>query len=231
MAQRTVLILNESVPQVQCAQSGDHYYFPRDVEVGSAVDVYINQTAASGIKIGPQASGDFGWRDIMGQIELRGSGPNDPAWTQIGATSFWAYLFDVNDQIWIYFHIPHDYVPGTDIYFHTHWLSDGTDTNTVKWEWTFTYADGFGTAQFNVASPTTVTAEQAATGTAHTHMVTETAGVTISGMEVDGMIIVRLRRITNGATNNTDNIFLLTTDVHYQSNNLSTKNKAPDFYT
>jgi hypothetical protein len=62
-------------------------------------------------------------------------------------------------------------------------------------------------------------------------MVTETAGVTISGLtEPDGLIICRIRRVTNGGTDNADNIYLLTADLHYLSNSQATPGKAPNFY-
>lgn len=194
-------------------------------------DIVREIASGEGDKIGTVGDNAFGWRDITGAIEVRGIGATSPTFNLVSGSIFRAYQFDVNDEVWILFHIPHDYVPGTDIYFHAHWLANGTNVQPVKWEWTFVYADGFGNGNLPVAAPTTVTAEEAATGTAHDHMVTESAATTVAGMEVDGVIYSRVRRITNGATDNTDGIFLLTTDIHYQSTNLATKNKAPNFYT
>jgi hypothetical protein len=177
----------------------------------------------------PDAS-DFGWRDITGQVLVRGVAATDPAWSQIGSSPFSAYKFDVNDFVWFIFHIPHDIVPGADIHFHAHWLTDGTNTAVVKWEWTYMYAKGFNQGNFNV-NGTVITAEQAAANSAYRHMVTETVGVSIPGLtEPDGIVYVRLRRVTNGATDNTDGIFLLTSDIHYQTTDASTVDKAPNFY-
>ena len=148
---------------------------------------------------------DFGWRDITGSIELRGVAATDPVWTQIGATNFYAYAFGLDDIVWMNFHIPHDIVPNGLVYFHTHWFTDGTDTASVKWQFDYTYAKGFNQAAFDFASPTTVTAEQAGPGVQYQHMVTETVGQQIAGLtEPDGIIQLRLSRITNGGTNNTD---------------------------
>ncbi len=36
-------------------------------------------------------------------------------------------------------------------------------------------------------------------------------------------------RVTNGATDNTNNIFVLEVDCHYQTNRLATLNRTPDF--
>ena len=181
-----------------------------------------------------------GWRDITGPIVVKGVGANDPTWDQIGSGPFYAYNFALNDECWIPFHIPHDIVPINDdntletikLYFHTHWITDGTNTNTVKWQFTFSHARGFGQEAFDVATGTVVTAEEAASGTAYTHMVTETSGSTIANLtEPDGILYMHLKRITNGGTDNTDNIYVLTSDIHYLSNSLGTYSKSPSFYT
>jgi hypothetical protein len=187
-----------------------------------------------GAKFGTATVNDFGWGDILGEINVRGTGAADPSWTQIGTTIFYDYKFDVNDECWINFHVPHDYAPGTDIYFHTHWTADGTNDQTVKWQFEFAYADGYGnffSTPFPLATPTTITAEEAAAGNPFVHMITESAAVTITGMEVDGMIKVKLKRITNGGTDNTDAIFLMMSDIHYQTTGIPTKNRNPNFYS
>lgn len=193
-------------------------------------NIIHNVDSGEGQKIGTTAANNFGWRDLEGPIIVRGIGGSSPSWAEVGSTGFRKYQFSIGDECWISFHVPHDYVPGTDIYIHAHWFSDGTQTNTVKWEWNLAYADGYGAGAFPLESATTVTAEEAATGVAYTHELTETTAITISGIEVDGMIECHIERITNGATENTDGIFLITSDIHYQSTNLPTKNRNPNFY-
>lgn len=226
------MILNKATGKLEVAQAGDTYNLPRDMEVASGVDVYVNQAGGDqGLKIGPQATGDFGWRDITGQVIAKGGGPTNPPFEQIGTTVFYGYNFAVLDEVWVGFHIPHDYVPGTDVHFHVHFTTDGTDVNDIVFQWDYTYAKGFGQGAFNFSSPTTVTATQTPSGSAYDHYIAETVGQTISGLEVDGWIQTRLIRVSNGGTNNLDGVFVVTTDVHYQSNNLATKNKAPNFYS
>jgi len=197
-------------------------------------DLYFNPGSGLGIKFGgfPNA-GDFGWRDITGQIIVRTAGATDPDWAQVGSGSFYAYKFAVGDMIWMSYHIPHDFVPDTPVYFHAHWITDGTSASAVTWEWTYTYAKGFSQAAFDPTG-SVITAAQAASGTAYQHMVTETTGQTIEGLsEPDGIIYIRLRRVNNNTSplaNNADGVFLLTADVHYQSTNIATVNKAPGFY-
>ena len=42
--------------------------------------------------------------------------------------------------------------------------------------------------------------------------------------------LVTLKRVTNGGTDNTDDVFGLMVDLHYQSDRDATRNKVPDFY-
>jgi hypothetical protein len=192
----------------------------------SPADVFAHR-----IKAYPK-SPKYGWRDITSNVIVRGSGPADPSWTQISSSAIWAYQFDLNDQCWFTFHIPHDIVPGASIHFHSHWMADGTNTQSVKWEWDYVYALGFDQEAFAIGSETNVTAESTPSGTAYQHNVTETAAITIATLtEPDGIITCRMRRITNGGTNNTYAIFLLTSDIHYQTTNEATYNRAPNFYS
>jgi hypothetical protein len=188
-----------------------------------------------GIKVGPAGPGSTGWKDITANVIVRGAGATDPNWSQIGATAFYGYKFALNDKCWMIFHVPHDILPSSDIHLHAHWLPDGTNANTVKWQWQYAYAKGFGQEAFDLASLAddagTITAEEAGPGTAYTHMVTETAAITLTDLtEPDGLITTCITRITNGGTDNTDGIFLLTADVHYQSTGIPTIGKAPNFY-
>ena len=195
-------------------------------------NIIIPKASGKGIKV-DLVSPTFGWRDILGQITTRGVGATDPDWAAIGASVMSAFKFSINDVAWISFHIPHDYVAGTDLYFHVHWLSDGIDTtNVVKWNFDYMYADGHGqtSSDFPVDSlPAAVTSSEASGGK-YRHMVTETAAVTVTGCEPDGIIYMKIGRVTNGATDTTDDIFVLQIDIHYQSTNIGTKGKAPDFY-
>lgn len=175
---------------------------------------------------------DFGWRDITSEVRTRGVGATDPAWTQVGTSAFYAYAFAVNDVAWHAFHIPHDLVPNGLIHLHTHWFTSGTSTNTVKWQYEFCYARGFNQDAFNVATPVTVTVEDAASGVAYQHMVSETDGQQIANLdEPDGILQVKVTRLTNGGSENNDTVFVLTSDIHYQSTNQATYGKAPNFYT
>jgi hypothetical protein len=175
--------------------------------------------------------GANGWRDITSQITVRGVGANNPNWANIGG-SFYGYNFDLTDEAFFSFHVPHDYQPGTDIHLHTHWLCKSTDTtNTVKWQFDYMYALGFDQEAYSTTG-TTVYAEQAS-GAQLQHMIAESAAISIPTLtEPDGIIYVRVARIANGATDVANGqIFMLTSDVHYLSDSRATPGKAPDFYS
>ena len=198
----------------------------------TVTDVYRNVASGEGDKFGTPSTSDFGWADMTAPINVRGVAATDPAWTQISTGPLYAYAFGVGDYVWQPFHVPHDIVPGSDIHFHVHWLPSGTDNNIVKWQFDYAYAKGFNQEAFDPTCET-VTAEDFGPGVAYQHMVTESDAVTIPGLtEPDGIIYVRFGRVTNGGTNNTDTIFVLTADIHYQSTGMpATKNKSPNFYT
>jgi len=178
---------------------------------------------------------DGGWRDMIGQIVTPPLGPSNPTWTQMGTSPFYGWRFGLNDEVQLQFHLQHDYKPGTDIFLHTHWTTNGTSTNTVKWQFTYTYAKGFNqgaASTFDIAGGgTVVTVEEAAAGTAWRHMVSEiTTAISDADFEVDGILMVNVKRVTNGGTDNADTVFLIVSDCHYQSWIFNTPNRAPDFY-
>jgi hypothetical protein len=73
--------------------------------------------------------------------------------------------------------------------------------------------------------------EQTVGGTQYQHYITESDAQSGTSMEPDGIIYMKISRITNGGTDNANDIFVLQMDVHYQSTNMATKNRAPNFYS
>jgi hypothetical protein len=212
---------NDSLVEIR-DESGKGVIYTDSVAIGNA--------SGDGVKIGDATSNDFGWRDIIGTVLTRGIGATDPDWAQVSSGPFYAYKFSLNDTCWMAYHVPHDIVPGSDFHLHVHWLPSGTDANTVKWSFAYTFAKGFDQEAFDTDG-TTVTAEEAGPGTAFQHMVTESAAITVAGLtEPDGIIYVNITRVTNGGTDNTDDIFVLTADLHYQSTSMASSGKAPSFY-
>ena len=141
------------------------------------------------------------------------------------------WSFAVNEYVFIQpFHVNHDIKPNGRAYLHVHWSTNGTNTGLVAWQLTFMRALGHNQANF--VAPAVVTLEQAGAGTAWRHMIVEAAEVDVLTLsEPDELIIVTLRRVAPSVGSNTDTVFGLMVDLHYELDRRGTPNKAPNFYT
>ena len=174
-----------------------------------------------------------GWKDLVSPIAAAPGGAAAPTLTNFqsaGTLQRQEYAFALNDYVFLApFHVNHDVKPSGAAYLHCHWTTNGTQTNTVKWEFHVQRALGHNQANFGV--PTMISVTQAAAGTAYRHMVAEVAiGNILTLTEPDELILVTLRRVTNGGTNITDTVFGLMVDMHYEADRDATPNKAPNFY-
>ena len=199
----------------------------------NAIDgIVVENTPGVGIKIDVNDPA-FCWRDLTAPVDVRGVGANDPTFSIYTGTALRAFQFSATtmQEVFFVFHVPHDWVIGTDVYFHAHWSNAAVAPNTgnVVWKFEYSFAKGFSQEAF----PITKTAEVIAASplVRYTHNTSEVAAVSIPLMEVDGLILMRVYRdAANVLDTCTDAVFLHTVDVHYQSTNLATKNKAPNFY-
>jgi hypothetical protein len=211
-------------------------------ELATGVNPMIVGTTGNGIKVDSLNTPVFGWRDITAGFVERGA--SAPTLTNYNSTGYYAYQFPQtgSKELYVEFHIPHDYVPGSDIFIHTHWSQTTVDTGgaagspgDVKWYFDALYAKGHGQQAFP-NTVTTVSVVQTASSTVRMHMIAEvqlsTAGA-IGGnaLEVDGVVLVRMYRNSNDAAD-TLNVapFAHFCDIHYQSTNMATLGKAPAFY-
>ena len=175
-----------------------------------------------------------GWSDMLAPLTASGvPSANAPTMTPFGPTSTpqrEEYAFATGNYLFCQaFHVNHDIKPNGQAFVHVHWSTSGTSTAAVKWELTITRALGHNQANFG--TPVVKTVTQAAHGTAWRHMVAEVAvGDALTLTEPDELILVTLRRVTNGGTDNSDTVFGLTVDFHYERDRDATPNKAPNFY-
>jgi hypothetical protein len=206
--------------------------------ITSAGNFVLQKTSGIGIQIDP-SSPSFGWKDLTSDIVVRGTaGATTPTFSSY-RNGIYQYQFTVNDEVWSVFHLPHDYCQASDIYIHVHWshASASVTSGDVTWGFEVTYAKGHDQAAFPATITTSVA--QTASTTQYRHMIAEVklsdglpnASQLNSGvLEVDGLILVRTFLSAN-TMNGTPEPFLHFVDIHYQSTQLATKNKAPDFYT
>ncbi len=76
-----------------------------------------------------------GWRDITSDLSLaKDHGTAPPTWSVItGGIYGWSFSASVVQELQAAFHINHDYLPGSKIYPHVHWLPTNTNTGVVRW--------------------------------------------------------------------------------------------------
>ena len=224
-------------------------YFLQNI---SADTVTLGKATNKGIKVDTDAP-TYPWQDLLGSISIRGSGAADPTYADyIGNIRGFRFTETTEDEVFIEFHIPHDYVPGTDLHIHAHWSTNGTTATgtaagvinggSVTWSFEVSYAKGHNTAAF--IAPVTRTVTQNASATVYQHMIAETqisaaspdaTQLDTDDIVVDGVILCRVF-LANGdnditvASGTKPAPWLHFVDIHYQSTGIGTKQKAPDFY-
>jgi hypothetical protein len=126
------------------------------------------------------------------------------------------------------FHLPHTYVPGTDIYFHVHWSHIiAAPSGNVNWKMDYTFARGFGYEAF--PAPTTIDLTQAA-GTQYYHHLIESSAITGTNLETDTIILARFYRDPADALDTfTENAYFLRADAHVQVDSRVTTGRTRPF--
>jgi hypothetical protein len=206
----------------------------------------LSKVSGNGIKV-DLSTPTYGFRDLLGEIKILSPGANDPT-LAVFRDSVRAFSFSnaTMNEANFHFHIPHDYVPGSDIFLHFHWSQNVVDSGgpagipgDVKWQAEVTYAKGHDQAAFPASFTTSIT--DTASGTQYQHMLIEVQLSAASPsatqidsdiLEPDGLIIMRAFRDPTDAADTLNQVpFLHYVDLHYQSTNIATKAKAPDFYS
>ena len=198
-------------------------------------------------------SSDFGqkvWKDIIGTYQEDVSGPTRPTKAAFKAPCD-AWSYGTNDAGEFFFHIPHDYAVGTDLFIHVHWGHNGTSiSGNMVWNVAATVSQRsagipytpFSANVANSINSNTISGAMNITNfPQHCHAVEEiqlssstptASQLDTADIEVDGIIIVHIAASTvpsiGGGTPN--NPYLFTLDIHYQADIEGTKNKDPNFY-
>ncbi len=208
----------------------------------------LPKAAGKGIRV-DKVSPSFGWHDLLGEPQVRAIGANDPTWSVYrGTIRQFQYSNVAMNETWYTYHIPHDYFPGSDLFVHVHWSQIVVDTGgaagvpgNVKWYCDISYAKGHGTpggAADAFTATITVSITQQGSTTQYGHMLGETimtdngaALINRSRIEPDGVILLRMYRNPADAADTLNQPpFVHYVDIHYQTTNIGTKQKAPNFY-
>ena len=172
-----------------------------------------------------------GWDDITADLATgKVAGANVPTWTSF-RDGLYAYAFSATtmNEIFVVFHIKHDYADGTKVYPHVHWSPGvSTATGTVRWGFEYSVAKGHQQEAFP-ASTTVYVEDTLSVADQYGHRITEvTDAQAFNAFEADTLIMMRVFR---DAANDTfsDVAFGLTADVHFQTDRQSTPNRSPPF--
>lgn len=158
------------------------------------------------------------WNELGLSLVGATKGSSAPTLTAFGPTGTIKQLsFIVGNSVYLASVIPHTFRIGTDVHPFIYWTTDGTDSNTVKWEFTYTFAAKQGEV---FPADVVITAESASGAAAWTY--NESAFTELRGFDISTIISVELKRITNGGTNNTDTVFGLHLGLHYNTDQSGT---------
>lgn len=195
----------------------------------------------------------FGWRDLLWAVHSR-SPSTEPTFS-VYRWNIYSWKFPTSTwtkEVFIEYHVPHDYLPWSDIYIHVHWSQNIVDTWwpawvpwVAKWYFDITYADWYWTAWWAAdpfVAPKTISITQQGSTTQYGHMIAE---VIISWatdtattfdrtkFKVDWLFLVRCYRDSSDVADTLDQSpFIHFVDMHYQTNGVMwTKDKNTPFYT
>lgn len=183
-----------------------------------------------------KSDNDYVWKDIVatfGDISYVSSG-NRPSYG-----SLWGNLrglrFDRNtmEQVYVDFHIPHDYALGTMIYPHVHWCPSDNGGGSVRWGFEYYIARGHGQDAFPDTGSIIEVVQSFSSGNVRRHFVAEPAegqGIPAGDIEPDAFIKMRIYRDGSNDSYN-DWVHAWQADLHYQASCIGTRNRSPNFYT
>lgn len=211
--------------------------------------IIVPKASGKGIKVDFETP-TFGFADIIGDQFSKNTGATKPTLVAYnGAVQAWQ--FGNGDEAYMTYHIPHDYVAGTDIHLHIHWSQNnaGATGGTLDFVYTAIYAKGHNQASGSTftSTPKTVIFSSIDINDGggglnqYQHHLTE---VTISAatataalfdrddFEPDGVIELTLEMDANNLTGTPSSPFIHYADIHYQTTGVfGTKSRTPDFYT
>lgn len=184
------------------------------------------------------------WSDLLGDLSLKSSGAGTPTLAALMGGNVLVPFFAANDIATLTFHLPHDYVQGSDLFLHTHWCHNGTAiSGSLVNTFEATYAKGHNQANFPavITATQTISTPNIATVPQYRHRIDEfqlsaaspnANQFNSSIFEPDGLLLVAIKpttipTITGGSQHKPAILFV---DLHYQSTNVGTVNKAPNFY-
>ena len=175
-----------------------------------------------------------GWDDLTSDLSGgKTAGANVPAWA-VFRDGIYSYAFSATlmKEVWITFHVKHDYKVGSNGYVHIHWAPTTTSTGVVRWGFEYSVAKGHDQEAFP-ASTTVYVNHTISVDKQYQHIISEIADVdAFDLLETDSLILCRVfRDAANAADTFPDVVSAFTADIHYQADKQFTPNKSPPFFS
>lgn len=204
-------------------------------QIQASISNIFYKEAGNGIKIDPNDP-DFPWVDLIGLVIPNSETPSLSPSVEVFRTGVKGFAYGVNEELICHYHIPHDWLLGTDGKLHLHWGHNGTSSSgNLVVTATCCYGDRDG----NFGAPVTATFTiNTASAAQYEHVVSEidllvetpTANqLDKSLIEVDGLLLVTFKVTGMPTIAGGGDLFIFTADLHYQSTGIGTKNNAAPF--
>jgi len=180
-----------------------------------------------------QSNSDYVWRDLKAEFVVKNtSGGNNPTFGE-WRPGMEGLLFSGSNmnQVWVDFHIDHDYAVGTRLYPHVHWLPLTNVAGVVRWGIQYSIAKGHGQGLFDTIT-TVYMNHEIGINNQYRHYVTETTDqFSILSDKVEPDSVIKMRVFREGAIDSHNGVIhAWQADLHYQVARIETVNKAPNFF-
>jgi len=170
-----------------------------------------------------------GWKDnVVGFNGAKGNGTTEPVWGSSGASGIYAMEFTVGDELFLYYHVLHDYKLKSNVYPHLHFFVDETMTAGQQVTWQLKYVEALGYVQGDsLSTPVgdTITLTYTATGNevAGEHIILECSDVqAFPHKDIDAILMMSIELISENVSGS---IFGVMCDIHYESDGSITKQR------
>lgn len=182
---------------------------------------------------------DTAWSQIGGEPSVISGSGNAPELVPfIGGINAWAYSATSLSEAYVTNDLPFDWCPGTDLVYGIHWSpGNSTATGTIRFGLEFTYAWSYAQGASSVfPSTTTIYIEPTVTvGTPYMHYINfNSPADDFPGSLAQQNMRFLLRIFRDGGHPNDTfpaDVFVIGTDLFYQTDRLGTPNKSPPFPT
>jgi len=156
-----------------------------------------------------------------------GTGPAAPAIIAIAGTGILAYAFIgtgvLTDELHGSIETLHDYLEGSDIIPHVHWMPSTNDAGDVKWQLEYIWISRTGT----VAGSTTIDVTVAAGGTAWTLHRSDFPTIDGTGRNIGDRFIFRIfRNPADGADTYAHDAAIMDFGVHFERDTMGSRQVA-----